>query len=62
MTDILIRPVDEIPKNDMPMRGYKYEYWIRPRLLDTPISWASKPFQAIVRRDFAEKDESPTGK
>jgi hypothetical protein len=53
-TDVLIKPIDEIPKINMPMRGYKMVYWTRPRLLDTPISWASKPFEAIVRKDFVD--------
>jgi hypothetical protein len=52
--DVLIKPVDEVAATTMPMRGYQILYWTRPRLLNTPISWASKPFQAIVKRDFAE--------
>ena len=51
--DLLLKPVDEIPATNMPMRGYQFDYWTHPRLLDTPISWANKPFEAIVRRDFA---------
>ena len=51
--DLLLKPIDQIPATNMPMRGYQFDYWTHPRLLDTPISWASKPFEAIVRRDFA---------
>jgi hypothetical protein len=54
-SDLLIKPIDEIPKRDMPMRGFDIIYWTRPRLLDTPISWASKPFQVIVRREFVDE-------
>jgi hypothetical protein len=38
--DIVIRTVDQIPSERPP----GVEYWLRPRLLSTPISWAHKPF------------------
>ena len=51
-SDVLIKPIDIVPHSDAPMRGYRIIYWIRPRILDAPISWASKPFRVIVRTEF----------
>jgi hypothetical protein len=51
-TDVLIKPVDLIPPKDPPMREFQIDYWTRPRLLPTPISWAAKPFRVIVKTEF----------
>ncbi|HEX3358222.1 MAG TPA: glycosyltransferase family 39 protein [Tepidisphaeraceae bacterium] len=53
-TDVLIRPIDSIPKQDTPMLDFEVVYWTRPRLLDTPISWAAKPFRVLVRKGYVE--------
>ncbi len=53
-TDVLVRPIDEIPKQDTPMLDFDVIYWTRPRLLETPISWAAKPFRVVVRRGYVE--------
>jgi hypothetical protein len=55
-SDVLIKPIDIVPHSDAPMRGYRIVYWVRPRILDAPISWASKPFRVIVRSEFVPSE------
>jgi hypothetical protein len=51
-SDLLIKPVDRIPRHDTPMLDFEVTYWVRPRILDTPITWASKSFRAVVRKSY----------
>jgi hypothetical protein len=55
-TDVLIKPIDTVPASDPPMLDFDIRYWTHARLLDTPISWASKPFRVLVRKPFAASD------
>jgi hypothetical protein len=57
-TDVLIRPTDAVPsQKDPPMRDYRIDYWIRPRIFDTPISWAHKPFRVIAKKEYLPADK-----
>ena len=51
-SDMLIKPSDVVADQDMPMIGYAIQYWNRPRLLNTPICWAAKPFRVLVKKEF----------
>ncbi|CAN5400051.1 hypothetical protein BH09PLA1_BH09PLA1_33790 [soil metagenome] len=42
---ISIRTVDRVPRDPVPGS----EFWFRPRLLGTPISWAHKPFEVRAK-------------
>ncbi|MBV8779947.1 MAG: hypothetical protein JO353_00990, partial [Phycisphaerae bacterium] len=53
--DVQIDPVDSVPRWLVP--GVRY--WIRPRLLSTPISWAAKPFRIEVKPGVAFDAPAP---
>ena len=42
--DMRLDPVDDVQPPDS-----KVQYWIRPRLMPTPISWAAKSFRIETR-------------
>lgn len=56
-TDVLLRPMDVIPKTDMPMIDWAIIYWTRPRLLPAPICWAYKPFRILLKKSLIEKED-----
>jgi hypothetical protein len=47
--DVAIRTVDFVGRDIPGSKTYDLYYWIRPRLLPTPISWAAKPYEVFRR-------------
>jgi hypothetical protein len=44
--DLALWTVD-VPGSNQPQN--RRQFWIRPRLLPTPLSWAAKPWEAVIR-------------
>ena len=54
--EVRLDPVDEAKSSTATTR-----YWIRARLLATPISWAAKPFRVELHPNFADAAAGATG-
>jgi hypothetical protein len=51
--DVLFSTTDYVAQ-DREQSGWLLEYWIRPRLASTPISWAAKPYKVWHRPSQTE--------